>query len=291
MRFSINHRMNMHYLNKINYIPYLSKEVKKDKLKNFAESVFSNPLYAEELECLMLRLNLSKAEIIDAYIAYDLDILSYDNKIYSPLAMRFVLHLHNLLEGSWHIERQKAISDLLREISPQSILDLGFGVPTQYIHWVMSQSNASLTLCDFSESAITFAEPLLDIWYQQWQNKINFVTTDMSLIAKKKTNYDLYLFQDSIEHVDTPTECLVNFVQNSKETAYFLLSLPIGPLIPMHSIAWETVQDAHSWLENCGLTILYWKQVRTNPEVDLFASDIEEGFVNYIALCCKHRQT
>lgn len=278
----------MNQLIKKNYIPSLNKEVKKHNLKYFAESVFSNPLYAEELKDLKNRLNLSKDEIIEAYIAYDLDIFSYDNAIYSPLTMRFVLHLHNLLEGSWHIERQKTILHFLKDINPGLILDLGFGVPTQYIRWVLSQSNSSLTLCDFSESAIIFARQLLDIWHPKWQHSINLIATDMSLIAQKNTNYDLYLFQDSIEHTDNPTECLTNFVQNSKNSAYFLLSLPIGPLIPMHSIAWQTVKEANLWFKKCGLHPLSWKQVQTNPNVDLFASDVEKGFINYIALCHKY---
>ncbi|AIK96277.1 class I SAM-dependent methyltransferase [Candidatus Odyssella acanthamoebae] len=278
----------MSCLIKKNYIRPLDKEIKKDRLENFAASVFKNPIYAAELKELRKNFDLSEKEIIEAYVAYDLDIFSYTNEIYSPLVMRFVLHLHNLLEGSWHIGRQKIILDLLKKINPASIIDLGFGVPTQYIRWILSKNNSFLTLCDFSENSIIFAKKLLNIWHSRSEEKINFIIEDMALVAHNKTPYDLYLFQDSIEHVDNPTECLTNFVKHSKKNAYFLLSLPIGPLIPMHSIAWHTIKEADLWLKDCGLRPKICQSVRTNPHVDLFASEVDKGFLNYIVLCCKY---
>lgn len=276
----------MNLINK-DYAAQAYKETKKNQLKQLAQSVLSNPAYKTELKLISKRFNVSQEEIVDAYISYDLDISTFDNAVYSPLVMRFVLHLHNLLEGSWHIDRQKSILTFLKQINPHSIIDLGFGVPTQYIRWFLSHDNTQLTLCDISENAVFFAKSLLEAWGHNWENKIDFITSDMSLLAQKPTNYECYLFQDSIEHVGNPTECLINFVQHSPKNAYFLLSLPIGPKIPMHTIAWETLKEADVWIEKCGLKLLAYNKVRTNPEVDLFASEVSEGFLNYIVLCNK----
>ena len=109
----------------------MDANLKEQKLREFAKSVLEYPEYTEEIEYLLSKLKLSKEEVIQAYVNYDLDIFAYENEIYESLAMRMVLYLHYLLKGSWHQDRQDSILRMIEKIKPESIIDMGFGAPTK----------------------------------------------------------------------------------------------------------------------------------------------------------------
>jgi len=100
--------------------------------------------------------------------------------------------------------------------------------------------------------------------------------------------FDLYIFQDSIEHAIDPTYYLKKNVALSPQDSLFLFSLPIGPIFPRHHMAWETNEEANAWLNKCGLTPIFYKNIYVNLEVDLFAEDLGSEFNNYVLLCKKH---
>lgn len=100
-------------------------------------------------------------------------------------------------------------------------------------------------------------------------------------------DYDTYLFQDSIEHVPDPTNCLKDYVKVSPQHANFILSLPIGPLIPAHFIEWQNDEEALQWLEDCGLKVQQYEKIWVNPAVDLFAEPLGSDHHNLIVLCAK----
>lgn len=142
-------------------------------------------------------------------------------------------------------------------------------------------------LCDISQTAIDFAKKLLKLWSPTWSETISFIKEDMNNVRKLVGNYDVYIFQDSIEHSTHPTECLKQFVELSPSHSKFILSLPIGPLIPMHYISWKNIKEAKEWIKECGLTIIESYQAKTNKGVDLFAEELDSYFLNYIILCSK----
>ncbi len=259
---------------------------KSQQLKELALSCFNQDTQ-EELDRLLSELNITLDEVVNTYIDYDLDIFSYHNEIYDSLVMRVVLHIHNLLKGSWHIERQDTINDFINVLNPSSIMDIGFGVPSLYVKEALKKSIIKITLSDFAEPAINFAKTLLSIWNPNWHNQVSLACEDMVKVSFNPPKHDVYLFQDSIEHVEDPTACLMNFVRNSSPEAKFILSIPLGPLIPMHFMAWDSSQEAVEWLQQCGLKITMQKQVRVNPEVDLFAEQHNFCYVNLIVLCEK----
>lgn len=94
-----------------------TEDVKLIKLRQFANAVLDDPLHKEHFISLMKCFNLSRDDLIKAYIAYNYDIYSFDNEIYNSIANRFVLHIHNLLNGSWHIERQKTITEMIKKFN------------------------------------------------------------------------------------------------------------------------------------------------------------------------------
>lgn len=89
--------------------------------------------------------------------------------VYESIANRFVLHIHNLINGSWHIERQKVTGDLISMANPRHMIDVGFGVPSKYIYdLVIRENKFNVTLVDKYDSAFAFARHLLDHWDAEW---------------------------------------------------------------------------------------------------------------------------
>lgn len=261
---------------------------KRNLLAKAAFSILDHTFYKNDLDRLRHDLELSKDEIIETYINYDLDISQNNNFEYQCLAMRYVLHMHNLLHGSWHIERQDTVSAFIDEFSPSSIIDMGFGVPTKYIKKALNQGRPLITLCDIDDSAIIFAEALLNLWgNQNWRSQVSLIKDDMNdgnIIAK----HELYLFQDSIEHIEDCTNYLLKQVSNSSPNSYFLFSLPIGDITPEHYMEWKSEKAVYDWLISCKLQVIKSKIVKVNPEVDLFADYHDFNYSGCFALCVKN---
>ena len=261
-------------------------DLKKEKLTNFANSVLNDPKNKKEITYILKKLKVNKKEILKSYIDYDTGVLNYDNSIYESLSLRVALYLHYLLEESWHQERQEKILKILNMSQPRKIADIGFGAPTKYIkEYVLKNKKIKLTLFDLYPAAFEFAKTLFEIWDAKYENSIKFKKTDMNSF-EYVGDYELYIFQDSIEHVNNPTKYLKMIVKKSPINSKFLLSLPICPLIPSHNIAWNNKNEANFWIEKCGLKIEYSQDIHVNPKVDLFAENLN-GLFNYIVLCSK----
>ncbi len=264
----------------------MKAEQKEKRLREFAESVLKYPESREEIRQVLSVLNLSEEEVIEAYINYDMDVFSYENEIYEPLKMRAVLYMHYLLKGSWHQDRQNSILKLVKKISPDSIVDMGFGAPTKYIKKYIFKNKTKLVLVDLYESAFKFSESLFELWEPSWREFISFRKLNMNT-HEYPGDFECYIFQDSIEHVKEAGRYLTKVVDLSPKNAKFILSLPIGPLVPAHTISWNTKEEAVEWLNKCGLKVLELDKVYINPKVDLFAEKLNREFYNLIVLCSK----
>lgn len=262
--------------------------MKRQKLLELANSILDSSKYKHEFNFLIEKFNIKKDQLLQSFLDYNLDIFSIEgNAIYSSLPNRIVLHMHNLITGSWHEERQRIVYDFVVLSNAKSMADVGFGVPSLYLNKILNEHNELyVTLCDLYDSAFQFAKELLGCWQEDWSRQINFTKTDMNQNAYIG-DYDLFIFQDSIEHTLDPTAYLINYVQMSKDQTKFLFSLPIGPIIPQHYIAWHTSAEAEGWLRKCGLKVIKSENVYVNPEVDLFAEQLNFNYCNYIVLCEK----
>ena len=259
---------------------------KETKLREFAKGVIEHSEYKAEIKKILGKLGITEEEAIQDYVNYDLDVNAYSNEIYESLGMRMVLHLHNLLERSWHQERQQTILEMLSGLeNVKSIVDMGFGVPIRYVkEYVLKNKNLKLTLVDMYDSAFDFSRVLLDSWSENWRDQIEFKKLDMNS-HEYVGDFDVYIFQDSIEHVEKATEYLSKTVKLAPKSAKFVLSLPIGPKVPSHFISWKTGQEAGEWLKKCGLTFGRSKKVYVNRDVDLFADNLGGLFYNWIVEC------
>jgi hypothetical protein len=260
---------------------------KRKKLIDFANSVLDEPKYKDELNLLMKTLKLSRNEILDEYVRYDLDISIANNEDYSHLANRFVLHQQNLLKDSWHIERQAAVLNYLKSAEATTVADLGFGVPTKYVkELAIKHKLINVTLFDRYDSAFIFAEALLNQWDSSWHKNVNLMKLDMNENTFAGT-FDLYLFLDSIEHSNNPEAYLKKYVQMSPKKSKFIFSLPICPLIPHHSLAWHNIDEGLNFITGCGLKIDTSCTVSVNKLVDLFAEQLNFECKSLIVLCRK----
>jgi 2-polyprenyl-3-methyl-5-hydroxy-6-metoxy-1,4-benzoquinol methylase len=265
----------------------MDKIVKEQKLREFAKLVINDPRYKEEIGYFLKYFNLREEQLIQEYVKYDLDVFDYGNEIYESIIMRLVLHIHNLLDGSWHQERQDTILGFLKKINFKTAVDVGFGVPTKYLKsYLLSKTTKKFTLIDLYDSAFDFAKVYFSKLSKLYNKTINFKKIDMNDM-KYIGDYDIFLFQDSIEHTKDPTEYLKKTVSLSPKNSKFILSLPIGPAVPSHHIEFKNKEIAIKWLENSGLKIKESKDVFVNPKVDLFATDLSKKFYNFIVLCNK----
>lgn len=263
---------------------------KKDKLLVSMYSVLQHPSYIEKFRSIQTALELTEEIIRQEFLHYNcLDTLYLQGReIYRSLGNRVVLHIHNLIENSWHTDRQTITRELVQLADPKTMIDIGFGVPTKYIKdCILDTQKTKLTLCDIYDSAFQFAEVLLDLWGLPWRHLITFKQTDMDT-QEYVGDFDLYLFQDAIEHTVDPTTYLKKHVNLSPKHAKFIVSLPIGPLVPGHHfMAWASDLEATTWLETCGLKIEHMKSVFVNPKVDLFADLLAEDYHDIYMLCSK----
>lgn len=264
-------------------------EIKKQKLISFAISIMENPLYLDEFRHIFLKSGVTQDEVLTGFLDYNLDIFSPEgNDIYNSLTNRIVLHIHNLLDRSWHIGRQSSIVNMIKKAQPKTLVDIGFGVPSRYVKDILKKElSVKITLSDLYDSAFRFAKILLEHWSFDWENRVDFKHTNMDQ-HEFVGSFDMYMFQDSIEHTPDPTSYLQKYVEKSPSDSKFLFSLPIGPIIPRHYVAWETNDEAIQWLKSCGLSkIENTESVSVNPEVDLFAEQLNYSFHNLIILCSK----
>src|SRR3989344_3486985 len=197
---------------------------KKEKLISLANQVLNDPDHKKELEHLLLALKLRGEDVVQAYVAWDFDSNSYGNEIYDSLPLRLAMYLHYLLKGSWHEVRQNEIIDILNKHPVTSIVDVGFGAPQRYIKDVVLKGRIKATLLDIYDSALIFSKALLDYWDPQWQDTIELRRYNMD-IEGYIGDYDLYLFQDSIEHTKNPTQYLKDLVFKSPVASKFVFSL------------------------------------------------------------------
>jgi len=224
----------------------MNPNIKKEKLENFANSVFDDPKYKKEIDYILKKLKLNKKEILNSYIDYDMGVLNYDNSIYESLSLRMALFLHYLLKESWHQERQEVILNILCKYKPKKIADVGFGAPTKYMkEYVLENKEIELTLFDLYPVAFEFAKILFEIWSPRNLNLIKFKKTDMNTF-EYIGDYELYIFQDSIEHVTNPTKYLKMIIKNPLSIQNFFYHY-LSVLQSHHTILYGTIKTKQKY--------------------------------------------
>ena len=64
--------------------------------------------------------------------------------------------------------------------------------------------------------------------------------------------------------------------------------MPIGEIVPVHSVSWGSAGEIVSWLNKNGLTVLRQKELAPNPIVDVFVASMHKEFSTLLLECkCK----
>lgn len=220
-------------------------------------------------------IGISRELLIEDFLLYNSNAAELDNDVYARPGVRAAMYLEYQTPGSWHEHRQGLLLGFIQKMQPQSILDLGFGAPLSYIRdYVFQQSGVQLTLSDKYPQGFPVADLVLKRLDPAKAADVQYKELDM-VIEEYVGDYDFYIFLDSIEHAPRPFEYLSLQVNHAPENAAFAISIPIGPLIERHSMAWESEAVAVSWLESTGLKVLEVHQVRPNVSVDTFAEGLD----------------
>ncbi len=241
-----------------------------------------------EVNFLCESFRVTETDIINAWVLWDTGINEYDNSVYNSSAMRIAMHLHNYIQGNWHDKRQKVVLDFVKEIKPKTIAEIGFGTPQRYVTEYVLKTDSHLSLLDFDEESLSFAEYFLDSTRTRWKNNVELIKYDMNS-SEEVGNFECYIFQDSIEHANDPGKYLMKVVSSAPHNSHFIFSLPIeiDKPIPEHNIFWKDKAVALAWVESAGLTVSESIDIEMNKELDLFAKFLHPDFKEVVVHAVK----
>lgn len=264
--------------------------MKKELIESYENTLKANIHLQEVFACVAKKLNLAEDDVLAGLLRYDDEIGEYDNTVYDDVRVRAALYLKYFVSGSYHIERQNMLTDMLKKCGDiKSIVDIGYGASGLYVRdYVLKNDDVRLSLLDKFESAADFSRALIECAYTEtnWVRQINFGTFDFDE-NKSPGKFDAYVLFDSIEHAKDPTKSMDTIVADSPKNAQFILSLPICSMEGIehvHFIEWLTDEDAKKWLEDRGLRVE--NQEKTAPtETDVWAEGVD--FYNLVVRCTK----
>lgn len=260
---------------------------KELRLSTLARSLFDRFAH---LTMLHQELGISQEEIIKTFLAYNTGFSSIENGIYSPLAVRLVMHMHNTCPGSWHEQRQLWIRDKLRNLPSGEIVDFGFGSPQSYVLDSLSRSDGHrIILADKYPEAFAFAEKYLEYLYKIHSNnscalyngRIRFAQIDFdqdfSALETLVRQASIIIAQDSLEHATNPRLTFEKISLSAQAKTKILLSMPIGDpaQFGFHNIGWQSESEAIGWIQNFGWVVTDFQPIAMNPDIDIFAEDLD----------------
>ena len=240
---------------------------------------------SESVSVLCETLNTTPEEVLNAWVVWDTNINEYDNSIYNSNALRIAMHLHNEIQGSWHDKRQSEVLNFIHQIKPLSIAEVGFGTPQRYVTEYVLKNHVPLSLLDFDDGSLNFAKAFLDTKSNDWRKYITLRNYNMNS-GNPIGDFDLYLFQDSLEHANKPTEYFKSIVSSAKPKSHFILCIPIeiDKAIPEHHMFWKNITHALEWVAQGGLLVKKYSEIKMNPELDLFAKFLHPDFKEILVL-------
>ncbi|MFG1798215.1 hypothetical protein [Nocardia sp. NPDC049149] len=249
-----------------------SKMEYKEQATKLVESLFEIPEIRAEIAHLQRRHSITRQQIVEAWLFYDLAIMNYSNESYSSTTLRMAMHLHNYVPGNWHDRRQDVVLGFLERLAPTAVCDIGFGTPQRYVQHLLAARTTEIALCEFEYASLEFAMSVLEHWRPDWSSSVKLIEHNMDRDALP-SGYPVYIFQDSIEHALQPTETLRGYVDSAAADTHFIFSLPIevADPIPGHHISWSEESAAIDWLSAAGLTVLDKEVIQFRRDLDLHA--------------------
>ena len=264
---------------------------KAKRLLELLQIALSNPPLSTEIPQLEELLGVKHDDIIREYIYYDNDIYQYNNEIYETMEIRFVLYIHINRVNSFHVDRQNALSEMMQLYGGKNIIDIGFGVPGQYVRQKDTVApEAQITLADKYLPAITFTEKLMTL--KDWNPRgVSLIQADLDTLKLDLSHFDTVILFDALEHANNADVSLQYIINHTPPDSKFLVSLPICSLVPVHSIEWNSAGEIKQWLTSRGLEMIQDQTIVPNPETDMFIESLSGDFANYLGVYQKQTLT
>lgn len=267
----------------------------REKCELHFESASKSKLYKEVILPLGKIFGKSESDIYSSFLRYNLEINSYTNEFYSTFDSRFALAINYLLPGTWFYRRLEKYIDVCQRF--RKICDVGFGVPLVFIYHALKMlppKRWRFHYFDKFQSAQTFAKPFIDLIRNAYpslfanhiQVEYGFLDLDAPEDAKvKEKTFDLMILADCVEHASTPKRTLRSLLKNF-EVKEYLISLPVGTIIPQHAIEFVDQCDVLNFLRNGRLQIDKTEMIEAYWESDLIGN---EDFSGSLFVQCTHR--
>jgi SAM-dependent methyltransferase len=269
----------------------LRKRIHQDLL-NLVDVTLADAKIGPRIKKLLVDFKISVEQLKKEVLAYtlDKDVDNYENKQYQKIVARLTLFFHNLVGGTYHRQRHNLVLSFLRKVKPKTFIDVGYGTPGLYLlDYLKEDSIATVTLADQDKSAEEFSTQVFLNEAPELLSRVKFMTYDMDS-QKYPGDFDAYLYLDSIEHTQKPTEYLQKMAHESKHGSHFIFSLPVCKMKGLenfHYAEWLSDDEARKWVQDAGLKIIDEGTAYPNPEVDYFAELVDGGYHNYLVLAKK----
>ncbi len=198
----------------------------------------------------LYRLSIKKDDFDSFFSYYNSEFDNYGNEVYSDIRSR-LCHLKYFLEDSWWNNRFYFLFKYYDRYS--HIIDLGFSVP--YLPLYVKRGNISIKLPKLIYvDGNNTSERLAKIILSDLAVSADFVTGDLlssstwaSIDELLESGNKLFTSFETIEHLDKPDK-FWSFLHKYAGSD-IILSLPIGPKIPSHSISFHNIIDIKKFIE------------------------------------------
>lgn len=199
---------------------------------------------------LLEKLNLTQTEVDKHREFYNNHFTEYENDVYLDPKTRLVHLLNFFEENLWFNERFNLL--FKHYDNYEALIDFGYGLP--YLAITLAEKNDSNSLpkqifVDKYQSAEDVSKEILSYLNLE----ATFITKGIEseevfkdLRALNLPNKKLFVALETIEHLDNPEE----FWSNLKDFqgSDFIVSLPVGPKIPSHTLFFNTVEEVREYL-------------------------------------------
>jgi len=249
------------------------------------ETLISEAVKNRVYRSLMRRFYVSEEDIKAKMIRYDGCVTSYDNSVYDGVLIRFVQLAHLSDRDSWHYKQEKYLQKLLKNFSDKSLIDIGYGVPRPYHLQFLLKSTNRLVLGEKNHAANKFAEEFFRLKNHKLKNQISYRVLDINTTSRFG-KHDIFLLLDVIEHSASPKEFFENIFRQAKTGSTFVISLPVGPLVPVHSISWQSEESLVKWVSSFGLNVIEQKAFHPQKN-DHWAEPIDGDFYEVLVVAEK----
>ncbi len=247
----------------------------RKKINSSINTFTSDPLWNHLLD----HFKISQESVSKAYFDYEYDVYAFGNEIYNSLEIRLVLYLLSKKLGGWHVKKQNIVDSWLTKLWPCDLVDIGFGVPQKYhLNKTIKNGHGSIALVEYNQLSLDFAKEVFLFSKIDLDNifLLNGGFFETSIRTKLNVSPNTWIFLDSLEHFQSPEAILEECISVSRDKTNYILSLPLGECVPVHTCSWDNKDEAIRWLRKLGFQIIDYSILHPNPDIEWFVHSLKD---------------